>query len=174
MLGERLKILVAAMRIEFGADHPSLSYYGYRPVVERLAARTAGLGWLGKNTCLINEESGSWLFLRENFRGSAMRRTKWRGLVRKPCIAAGNLAGTRAHGEPQTSGGRGGAQFPAALSTAEAPPTSSVQPGEDAPQPPMQRTRTRLELLAASADPVIAYAARRAIARLRAAATGPE
>jgi epoxyqueuosine reductase len=33
------------------------------PVVERVYAKYAGIGWLGKNTCVINEEKGSWLFL---------------------------------------------------------------------------------------------------------------
>jgi epoxyqueuosine reductase len=33
------------------------------PISERAAARQAGLGWLAKNTLLINEQLGSWLFL---------------------------------------------------------------------------------------------------------------
>jgi len=33
------------------------------PIVERAFARFSGLGWMGKNTCIINEAKGSWLFL---------------------------------------------------------------------------------------------------------------
>lgn len=33
------------------------------PVVERAFARFSGIGWMGKNTCIINEEKGSWFFL---------------------------------------------------------------------------------------------------------------
>lgn len=45
--------------------------FGYRafvdsaPVLERALARDAGLGWIGKHSCLINKAAGSWFFLGE-------------------------------------------------------------------------------------------------------------
>jgi epoxyqueuosine reductase len=35
------------------------------PILERSYARLSGLGWIGKNTCLINQQKGSWFFLGE-------------------------------------------------------------------------------------------------------------
>jgi len=38
-------------------------YVDTGPVVERAFARYSGIGWMGKNTCLINQTKGSWFFL---------------------------------------------------------------------------------------------------------------
>jgi epoxyqueuosine reductase len=38
-------------------------YVDTGPVVERVYAKYAGVGWVGKNTCILNQKQGSWLFL---------------------------------------------------------------------------------------------------------------
>jgi epoxyqueuosine reductase len=63
VLGVKLEKLLAAIRLQFGNEFTARAYVDTGPVAERIAAKHAGLGWLAKNTCLINEQLGSWLFL---------------------------------------------------------------------------------------------------------------
>ena len=61
----RLHRLEAKLKESCGNETPieTRSYVDTGPVVERVYAKYAGVGWLGKNTCLINQKIGSWLFL---------------------------------------------------------------------------------------------------------------
>jgi epoxyqueuosine reductase len=63
VLREKLEAVVAAMREQFAEPFEARAYVDTGPIIERIAAKYAGLGWLAKNTCLINEGVGSWLFL---------------------------------------------------------------------------------------------------------------
>ena len=57
VLLKRLKTLDAKLREQFGAFE-SRAYVDTGPVVERALATAAGLGWTGKNTCLIHPKLG--------------------------------------------------------------------------------------------------------------------
>jgi epoxyqueuosine reductase len=63
----RLKQVEATLRQTVPAEwQPALitrSYVDTGPVVERVYAKYAGVGWIGKNTCIIDQKKGSWLFL---------------------------------------------------------------------------------------------------------------
>jgi len=59
----RLKSLIAEMRAQIPEPFEARTYVDTGPILERVAAKYAGLGWLAKNTCLINSQLGSWLFL---------------------------------------------------------------------------------------------------------------
>ncbi|PJK14407.1 tRNA epoxyqueuosine(34) reductase QueG [Lysobacteraceae bacterium NML07-0707] len=64
LMRNRLQKLAEAVQALLGP-------FGYRaftdsaPVLERALARNAGLGWIGKHTCLIDKNGGSWFFLGE-------------------------------------------------------------------------------------------------------------
>jgi epoxyqueuosine reductase len=61
----RLRALLAALAGDAGPGFEALSSVDYEPVQERVFAEAAGIGWIGKNTCVINPKLGSWLFLGE-------------------------------------------------------------------------------------------------------------
>jgi len=64
LMRQRLQRLAEQVQAEIGP-------FGHRvfvdsaPVLERALARNAGLGWIGKHTCLIDRHGGSWFFLGE-------------------------------------------------------------------------------------------------------------
>jgi epoxyqueuosine reductase len=65
VIQRQLDSLLAWLRSEAGETFEGRAYVDTGPVQERVYAQYAGLGWIGKNTCVINPEIGSWIFLSE-------------------------------------------------------------------------------------------------------------
>jgi epoxyqueuosine reductase len=65
VLRTRMRRLLQWMADEAGSGFEAFSCVDSGPMQERVFAEQAGLGWIGKNSCLINPQLGSWLFLAE-------------------------------------------------------------------------------------------------------------
>ena len=65
IIGRRLEAMVSWMRGVSAAPFEARAYVDTGPVQERVYAQHAGVGWIGKNTCVIDHALGSWLFLGE-------------------------------------------------------------------------------------------------------------
>ena len=72
VLAPRLQALVAFVESQVGAPLPHRWYTDTGPVLERDLAQRAGLGWIGKNTCLIHPQKGSYFLLAELLLGVAL------------------------------------------------------------------------------------------------------
>jgi epoxyqueuosine reductase len=65
VIGRRLDALIGWMREASPEPFDARAYVDTGPVQERVYAQYAGIGWIGKNTCVISPERGSWIFLSE-------------------------------------------------------------------------------------------------------------
>jgi epoxyqueuosine reductase len=72
VLRARLRALVTWMAAAAGPGLEALTCVDDGPVQERVFAEQAGVGWIGKNTCVINPQLGSWLFLCEVVTNAAL------------------------------------------------------------------------------------------------------
>lgn len=59
----RTKLEELASWIRQNGPRKTKAYVDTGPLIERVYAKYAGVGWFGKNTCIIDQKAGSWLFL---------------------------------------------------------------------------------------------------------------
>jgi len=64
LIRSRLAKLAKKIETHLGGGHYR-AFVDSAPVLERALAENAGLGWIGKNTMLLNDKAGSWFFLGE-------------------------------------------------------------------------------------------------------------
>jgi epoxyqueuosine reductase len=65
VLPARMKELVQFIEEQIGGSVKNRCYMDTGPILERDLAQRAGIGWIGKNTCLIHPKHGSYFLLSE-------------------------------------------------------------------------------------------------------------
>jgi epoxyqueuosine reductase len=73
VLVERMETLVQFIESRIGHEVANRFYTDTGPILERDFAQRAGLGWIGKNTCLINPQAGSYILLSEILLGVRLK-----------------------------------------------------------------------------------------------------
>ena len=84
VLLKRLHRLEAGLKERLG-DFESRCYVDTGPIVERVYARYAGTGWTGKNTCILNQQIGSWFFLGVILTSFELEADEWPQLAADRC-----------------------------------------------------------------------------------------
>lgn len=69
VLMEKLRKLVSSVEERLGGAFPFRLYTDTGPLLERELAQRAGVGWIGKNTCLLHPRHGSYFLLAEALLG---------------------------------------------------------------------------------------------------------
>ncbi len=65
VLHARIERVVEQMRVRIPEPFQARVFVDTGPLLERALARQTGIGWMGKNTCIIHQRLGSWMFLGE-------------------------------------------------------------------------------------------------------------
>jgi epoxyqueuosine reductase len=87
VLGEKLKKLSEYLQLELAPGSKTKSYVDTGPILEKSYAAAAGLGWIGKNTLLLNKKFGSFLFLGEILTDADLMPDEPVGNLCKTCAA---------------------------------------------------------------------------------------
>jgi epoxyqueuosine reductase len=75
VLLEKLRNVEVEVLERFGGE--TRCYVDTGPIVERDYAARAGVGWIGKNTCVLNQQQGSWLLLGVIVTSLELEREAW-------------------------------------------------------------------------------------------------
>ncbi|HEX4020014.1 MAG TPA: tRNA epoxyqueuosine(34) reductase QueG [Acidobacteriaceae bacterium] len=84
VMRDKLEQLSQKLQTEVGA-FTARCFVDTGPLVERVYAKYAGLGWQGKNTCLLNEKLGSWFFLGVIVTSLELTREDWTAPMADRC-----------------------------------------------------------------------------------------